>query len=164
MADTPRVAANKVVFMHYTLRNSEGAEIDSSRGGQPMPYLQGAGAIVPGLERQMEGRALGERFEAVVPPAEGYGVREAQPMPVPREHLPADVELAPGMQLMGEDDNGHRFPIWVAKVEGDTVWMDLEHPLVDVTLHFDIEIVSLRDASEEEIAHGHPHLPGMHHH
>jgi FKBP-type peptidyl-prolyl cis-trans isomerase SlyD len=163
MADIPRVAAGKVVFMHYTLRDGAGNQIDSSRGGQPMPYLHGAHGIVPGLERQLEGHLLGDRFHAVVPPEEGYGVRIAEPMPVPRQQLPDDVDLAPGMQFMGESEDGHKFPIWVARIDGDTIWMDLEHPLVDVTLHFDIEIVSMRDATAEEMAHGHVHVPGMHH-
>jgi FKBP-type peptidyl-prolyl cis-trans isomerase SlyD len=163
VAELPRITAGKVAFFHYTLRDADGREIDSSRGGQPLPYLHGGGNIVPGLERQLEGRAVGERLQAVVPPEEGYGVRQARPMPVPRDQLPGDVEVRVGMQLMGQDEEGRQFPLWVAKVEPEVVWMDLDHPLAGVTLHFDVEIVSVRDGSAEEIAHGHPHLPGMHH-
>ncbi len=158
------ISAGKVVFFHYTLTDDAGETIDSSRGGNPLPYLHGAGNIVPGLEKQLEGKALGTRFEAVVAPEEGYGVRSGSPMPVPRDQFPPDIEIEPGMQFFGEDPNGNRFPLWIAAVEDGTVLVDPNHPLADVTLHFDVEIMSIRDASDEEKAHGHPHMPGMHHH
>ncbi len=163
MSDTT-IAAGKVVFFHYTLTNDAGETIDSSRGGQPLPYLHGASNIVPGLEKQLEGKALGDKLQAVVTPEEGYGVRRGEAMPVPRDQFPDDIELQPGMQFFGEDPDGNRFPLWIAAVEDEMVLVDPNHPLADVTLHFDVEIMSIRDASDEEKDHGHPHRPGMHHH
>ncbi len=158
------IQAGKVVFFHYTLTNDAGETIDSSRGGNPLPYLHGAGNIVPGLEKQLEGQALGASLTAVVQPEEGYGVRSGHPMPVPREQFPADIDIQPGMQFFGEDPEGRRFPLWIAAVEDDKVLVDPNHPLAGVVLHFDVEVMSIREASDEEKEHGHPHLPGMPHH
>ncbi len=160
MSDTT-ISAGKVVFFHYTLTNDAGETIDSSRGGNPLPYLHGAGNIVPGLEKQLEGLAVGAKLQADVSPEEGYGVRRGEPMPVPRDQFPADVNLQPGMQFFAEDPNGNHFPLWIAQVGEDTVLVDPNHPLAGENLHFDVEIMSLRDASDEEKEHGHPHLPGM---
>ncbi len=160
MSDTT-IQAGKVVFFHYTLTDEAGETIDSSRGGNPMPYLHGAQNIVPGLEKQLEGLALGATLKAVVKPEEGYGVRQGEPMPVPRSQFPEGADLQAGMQFFGEDPEGRKFPLWLAKVEEEQVWVDLNHPLAGMTLHFDVEITSIRDASDEEKAHGHPHLPGM---
>ena len=158
------IAAGKVVFFHYTLTDADGETIDSSREGNPLPYLHGAGNIVPGLEKQLEGKEVGASFQAVVAPEEGYGVRRGEPMPVPRDQFPQDLELQPGMQFFGEDPNGNKFPLWIAAIQEGVVLVDPNHPLAGVTLHFDVEVVSIRAASEEEVAHGHPHLPGMPHH
>jgi FKBP-type peptidyl-prolyl cis-trans isomerase SlyD len=157
------IADGKVVTFHYTLKNDAGETLDSSSGGDPMPYLHGAQNIVPGLERQMAGKAAGEKFRATVPPEEGYGVREGDAQEVPRNAFPPDLELAAGMQFLATDETGEQVPVWIAKVTGDKVWVDQNHPLSDVTLHFDVEVVSVRDATAEEVAHGHPHLPGHHH-
>jgi FKBP-type peptidyl-prolyl cis-trans isomerase SlyD len=159
-----QIADGKVVAFHYTLKNAAGETIDSSSGNDPMPYLHGAMNIVPGLERQMIGKAVGDRFVAVVPPAEGYGTREGDAQPVPRTAFPEGLDIQPGMQFMATDDDGHQIPVWITKASADHVWVDANHPLADVELHFSVEIVSIRDASQEEIDHGHPHLPGMHHH
>jgi len=158
------IADGKVVLFHYTLKNDAGETLDSSSGGDAMPYLHGAGNIVPGLERQMVGKIAGDTFTAIVPPEEGYGVRDGEAQEVPRHAFPPDLELAAGMHFMATDESGEQVPVWIAKATADKVWVDQNHPLSDVTLHFDVEIVSIRDASEEEVAHGHPHMPGHHHH
>ncbi len=163
MSDTT-ITTGKVVFFHYTLTNDTGEVIDSSRGRDPMPYLHGASNIVPGLEKQLEGKALGAKLVAVVAPEEGYGLRQGDPMPVPKDQFPDEMEIMPGMQFFGEDPEGRKFPLWIAKVEDEQVLVDLNHPLAGVTLNFDVEVMSMRDASDEEKEHGHPHLPGMHHH
>ncbi len=158
------ITAGKVAFFHYTLTTDDGETIDSSCSSDPLPYLHGAGNIVPGLEKQLEGQAVGAKLQAVVTPEEGYGVRHGDPMPVPRTQFPGDIELQPGMQFFGEDPNGNKFPLWIADIKDDVVLVDPNHPLAGVTLNFDVEIMSIRDASEEEVAHGHPHMPGMHDH
>lgn len=152
------IEAGKVVFFHYTLTDESGEVIDSSEGAEPLPYLHGAGNIVVGLERQMEGRSVGDHFKAVVPPEEGYGVPEGPgPQAIPRDAFPEDADLEEGMQFMAEDEDGESMPLWIVSIEEDAVIVDQNHPLAGVTLHFDIQITELRDATEDEIAHGHPH-------
>ena len=157
MAD-PVIAAGKVVLFHYTL-TVEGNVIDSSRGrGEPLVYLHGSGSIVPGLEREMEGKGVGAAFQAAVAPEEGYGVSQGPgPQRVPRNQFPKDV--ATGMSFFAETSEGERVQLWVTKVEDTAVWVDTNHPLVDKTLNFDVEITAIRDATSEEMAHGHPHGP-----
>jgi len=165
VADAQTITAGKVVFFHYTLSSDVGETIDSSREGDPMPYLHGAGNIVPGLERQLEGKPVGAAFVAVVSPEEGYGERQGEgPVAVPRDQFPPDAPLQEGMQLFAKDQNDQTFPLWIVKVEEEQVFVDPNHPLADMTLRFDVEVVSMRDASDVEKEHGHPHLPGMHPH
>ncbi len=157
MSTTP-ITQGKVVFFHYTLTDADGEVIDSSEGMEPMPYLHGAENIVPGLERQMEGRTVGDRFTAVVPPEEGYGEPEGPgPQAIPRDAFPEDADLEEGMQFAAADEEGNEMPLWVVSIEDDVVIVDQNHPLAGVTLHFQVEIVDMRDATEVEIEHGHPH-------
>ncbi len=168
MANDQIVAQDKVIIIHYTLRNSAGEELDSSSGGDPMPYLHGADNIVPGLERQLEGKAVGEKLTIEVSPEEGYGPVEGEgPMPVSRENFQPGIELEVGMNFMAEGPGGQPFPLWISQIDGDVVYVDTNHPLAGETLHFDVEIVGVRDALPVELAHGHPHgLTGTedHHH
>lgn len=164
MADLA-VANNTVVSFHYTLTDDDGTTIDSSQGRGPLPYLHGGGNIVPGLERQMLGKKVGDKFKALVPPAEGYGVKEGPgPQAVPRNQFPDEMELHQGMPFMAQDDTGQPFTVWVVDLDDSVVFVDTNHPLADVTLHFDVEIVEIRNATAEEVQHGHPHGPGGHHH
>ena len=156
------IEEGKVVTFHYTLKTDAGEQVDTSAGGEPMAYLHGAGNIVPGLERQLFGKASGDRFDAKVPPEEGYGVRDGDPEPVPRQAFPEDVEIQPGMMFRADTADGRTVPLWVAKVEADTVWVDQNHPLAGENLNFAIEVVAVRDATEEERSHGHVHGPNGH--
>jgi FKBP-type peptidyl-prolyl cis-trans isomerase SlyD len=159
------VAAGKVVSIKYTLRDDDGDVIDASDDGDPLEYLHGADNIVPGLERQLLGKKLGDKLEAVVPPEEGYGLSEGPgPQPVPRTAFPEGAELEEGMQFFARGPDGHEMPLWVVEVNDDHIVVDINHPLAGATLHFDVEILAIRDATAEETAHGHPHGPGGHHH
>ena len=163
------VADEKVVLFHYTLTNAEGDVIDSSEGGEPLPYLHGAGNIVPGLEKQMTGKKAGDTFKAEVEPSEGYGEKQGPgPQPISRDSFPAEMELEEGMPVMAEAPDGGHLTLWITEIGDDTVFVDTNHPLAGETLNFDIEIVRIRDANKDEIAHGHPHGPngdeGHHHH
>lgn len=152
------VGPSKVVTFHYTLTNPGGQTLDASRGQAPLPYLHGASNIVPGLERQMAGKKVGDRFQAIVPPDEGYGERvEGATRPMSRDDLPDNIALEPGMPFGMHAPDGEPFVVWVSRIEGDTIWMDANHPLSGVTLHYDVEIVDIRDATDDEIAQGHPH-------
>ncbi len=165
-APAPTVIADgTVVTIHYTLASPDGDVIDSSDGVEPMDYLHGAENIVPGLEKQLTGKAVGDSIEAVVPPAEGYGDREGpEPQKVPLSEFPDDTELAEGLQIVAQAEDEEPFPLWVAEMGDDFVMLDHNHPLAGVTLHFSVKVEAIRAATEEEVAHGHPHGPGGHHH
>jgi FKBP-type peptidyl-prolyl cis-trans isomerase SlyD len=157
--------AGKVVSIHYTLTDDDGDVLDSSRDGEPLDYLHGHGGIVPGLERAVEGKAVGASLKVTVPPKDGYGEPSGPgPRKVPRDAFPEDVELEAGMQFFAPGPKGKPVPVWVTEVTPDQVEIDTNHPLAGATLHFDVEVVKIRDASKDEIAHGHPHGPGGHHH
>jgi FKBP-type peptidyl-prolyl cis-trans isomerase SlyD len=161
---TDKIAANKVVTVSYTLRDDDGEIIDSSDEGNPLVYLHGASNIVPGLEDELAGAAQGDSIKATIPPEKGYGPRIGEAQEVPRKLFPADAELAAGMQVMAHDDEGRQIPFFITGIGEETVTVDPNHPLAGETLHFDVKIEALRDATEEEVAHGHPHGEGSHHH
>ncbi len=165
MSKNSPIGDGQVVQIHYTLQDPDGEVIDTSRGDEPLAYLHGGQNIVPGLERQIAGRAVGDKFVAEVSPEEGYGLSsERPPQRVERDAFPPHIPLEEGMQLMAEGDDGDLTPIWILEVDGDDVVISMDHPLAGVPLTFDIEIVATRAASAEEMAHGHPHGPGGHHH
>lgn len=165
MANPDAVAKGKVVGLRYTLRNSSGTVLDQCTDEEPMEYLHGAGNIVPGLERALEGRACGDKLNVRVPAADGYGERQSKgPQAVPRSAFPDDAPIEPGMQFMAEEPDGRQVALWVTKVDATTVHVDLDHPLAGVDLEFEVEIATLRDATSTEIAHGHPHGGDHDHH
>ena len=147
-----------VVIMHYTLKNDQGETLDSSEGGDALPYLHGANNIVPGLEKGLTGKAVGDAVDVVVVPEEGYGVSNpALIQQVPKEAFPPDAEVAPGAQFLMQGQDGQPIPVWITGVTDDTVTIDANHPLADQTLHFSIKIEGLRAPTDEEKTHGHPH-------
>ena len=157
-----QIGAKKAVTFHYSLRDDDGNVIDSSEKREPMTYLHGQGQIVPGLEKALEGKQAGDEVKAKVPPAEGYGIRDEENVfNVPRRKLP-DGKLAPGMTMQLQTEQG---PVvaTVKAVKGDYVTIDANHPLADKTLHFEVKVVGVRDATAEELEHGHIHGPGGHH-
>ena len=159
-----QIKPNTVAAFHYTLTDDEGQVIDSSDGREPLAYLHGQGQIVPGLEKAMEGRASGDKFQVDVAPAEGYGEYQAGlAQAVPREAFQGITDIQPGMQFQGEGPQG-AFNVTVTRVEDDTIHVDGNHPLAGKTLHFAIEVADVREASAEELAHGHAHGAGGHAH
>ena len=163
------IQGNTVVTMHYTLKNAEGETIDSSVGQEPLAYLHGNMQIVPGLEKQLEGKAAGDKVSAVVPPAEGYGVYDENlVLQVPLEAFPEEMrgQLELGVQFLADHPESQEQIVQytVVRVEGDAVIVDGNHELSDVELHFEVEIVDVRAATDEEVKHGHAHGPGGHHH
>jgi FKBP-type peptidyl-prolyl cis-trans isomerase SlyD len=158
------IAADTVVRIHYTLKDDSGAVLDSSAGGEPLAYIQGHGNLVPGLEKALEGKQGGYTAAVTLSPREGYGTRdEALVQRVPKRSLQGAGEIRKGMQFQARTDDGMRL-FTVTGVAGDMVMLDGNHPLADQTLHFDIEVVSVRDATAEELEHGHVHGTGGHHH
>jgi FKBP-type peptidyl-prolyl cis-trans isomerase SlyD len=156
------VDKNHVVSINYRLTNPAGELIDLSRG-EPLQYLHGHGNIVPGLERKLTGRAVGDKDTIVVAPVDGYGERsEAGVRKVPRTAFPEGAELVAGMQVMARASDGGVVPLWVKEVNASEVVIDANHPLAGVTLHFEVEVIGIRDATETELEHGHIHAHGSH--
>ncbi|GAB2725487.1 FKBP-type peptidyl-prolyl cis-trans isomerase [Halomonas garicola] len=155
-----QIAQNSVVAFHYTLTNDAGEVLDSSEGREPLTYLHGTGNIIPGLEKQLEGASPGEKLNVSVTPEEGYGeVQEQLMQEVPRDAFQGVENVEPGMQFQAQTEGGPLM-VTVKKVEGDTVVVDGNHPLAGQNLTFDVEISEVREASAEEIEHGHVHGEG----
>jgi len=159
-----RVAKHKVVSIDYTLTDGQGTVIDSSSGQQPLVYIHGLGNIIPGLEVALEGKSTGEHVNAVIAPEQAYGERnESLVQHLARDVFDTDEDIVEGMRFHAMSEAGPRV-VTVVGVEGDQVTIDGNHPLAGMTLHFDVTIADVRDASEEEISHGHAHGPGGHDH
>jgi FKBP-type peptidyl-prolyl cis-trans isomerase SlyD len=158
-----KIEKDRVVLFHYSVAEQGGESLESSEGRGPLAILIGHGNIIPGLEKAMEGHEAGDKFTADVAAAEAYG--EIQPnltQRVPKKYF-KDVKLVPGMQAVLPTNFGPR-AVTVQKVGMSVVDVDLNHPMAGKDLSFEIEIVEVREASEEEIQHGHVHGEGGHQH
>ncbi len=158
------IGENSVVSMHYKLTDDEGKVIDSSEGGEPMAYLHGAGNIIPGLEKALVGKGEGDSLKVRVEPAEGYG--EANPegtKVIERAAFEGVDSVEPGMSFEAQAPDGTSQRIYVKNVDGDKVTIDINHPLAGMPLNFDVQIVNVREATKEEIEHGHTHEHGHAH-
>jgi len=159
-----KIAENHVVTLNYTLKDNDDNIIDKSDDGS-FCYLHGASNIIPGLENALTGKASGDEVSVSVAPEEGYGPRDdARIQEVPRDAFPPEITIEPGMQFNAQGPEGQDVMVTIAKVEGDTVTVDGNHPLAGVTLNFDVTIADIRDASAEELEHGHVHGPNGHQH
>ncbi|MCF7968223.1 MAG: peptidylprolyl isomerase [Methylococcaceae bacterium] len=159
-----QIANNKVVSIHYKLTNDDGDILDSSEGQEPLAYLHGLGNIIPGLENALSGRALGDKFSVTVAPADGYGERDNEMVQsVPKSAFQGVDQILPGMQFQAQSPEGMQL-VTVIDVDGDEVILDGNHPMAGITLTFDVEVTEIRDATAEELEHGHVHGPGGHHH
>ncbi len=158
------ITEKKVVSMHYTVKNDEGNVIDSSEGREPLLYMQGFRNIIPGLEQALEGKSAGDKLETTIEPAMAYGeVQEHLIQEVPLSAFEGVDKLEVGMHFQADSDQGP-VSVVITEVNDDTVTVDGNHPLAGQTLHFNVEVVEVRDATEEELAHGHAHGAGGHHH
>lgn len=159
-----KIEKDRVVRFHYAVAEAGQAPLESSKAvGEPLAILFGRGQIIPGLEKAMDGREAGDNFKAAVTAADAYGERrEGLTQRIPKKHF-GDQKLAPGMQVVLNTNFGPR-AVTIEKVGMSVVDVDLNHPMAGKDLEFDIEIVEVREASEEEIAHGHVHGEGGHHH
>lgn len=159
------IAQHKVVTIHYKVVDVDSGEvIDSSEGGQPMTYLHGAQNIIPGLEQALEGKQVGDEFEVTVAPADAYGeYSDERVQQVPMAAFEGVEKVEPGMAFTAQTEHGP-VSLIVTEVDEATVTVDANHPLAGKSLQFSVKIESVRDASEEELAHGHVHGEGGHHH
>ena len=159
-----KINVNTVASFHYTLKNDEGEVLDSSSGREPLSYLHGAHNIVVGLEKEMLDKSVGDAFSVTVKPAEGYGEFDANLVQeLPKTMFTGVDNIEPGMEFQAQTEHGQQI-IAVVKVEGDTITVDGNHPLAGKNLHFDVEVTDVREASQEELDHGHVHGPGGHQH
>jgi len=152
------IGDNLIVSMHYKLTDDDGEILDSSEGSEPLTYLHGAGNILPKLEKALTGKVEGNCLQVRVEPAEGYGeVISDLIHTVERAAFHGVESVEEGMVFEAKAPDGSTQPIMVTKVDGDEITIDANHPLAGVALNFDIEIISVREATEEEAAHGHAH-------
>jgi FKBP-type peptidyl-prolyl cis-trans isomerase SlyD len=159
-----QIAKHTVATLEYTLTDESGEVLDASKGREPLAYVHGVGMLIPGLEEELKGKVQGDSLKARIEPDRGYGVRdEAMVQSVPRQQLPDEVEIEVGMQFQAQSE-GDVHVVTVVEVEGEEVKLDANHPLAGVTLHFDVEVKEVREATSEEIEHGHVHGPGGHDH
>ena len=152
--------------MHYTLKNNHESVIDSSEGHDPLAFIFGTGFIIPGLEKALLGKSKDDKLQAAILPEDGYGLRsDDQIATVPLTNFKAEAgeKLEVGMQVQVESNQGATVAL-VTEIKGNDVTLDLNHPLAGETLHFDVEIVDVRNATPEELEHGHAHGPGGHDH
>ena len=153
-----KITQNAAVVMHYTLTDDAGSVVDSSRDQDPLSYIHGSGGLIPGLAAELEGRCPGDQVHAVIPPELAYGdLEEDLIQVVPRSAFPGIEAIEVGMRFTASDQQGQQQTVSVTEVEADEVTVDGNHPLAGQTLHFDVEILSVRAATEEEIDHGHLH-------
>lgn len=159
-----QIAEQTVVSLNYTLKNSDGNLLDTSEGRSPLVYLHGVGALISGLEDELQGKVQGDKINAVIPPEKAYGSRSEDLVKlVSKDGFQGEEEIHEGMQVQLETEHGPAIAL-ITKIEGNDVTLDLNHPLADMTLHFDVEIVDVRAATADEISHGHAHGPGGHQH
>ncbi|HKK15870.1 MAG TPA: peptidylprolyl isomerase [Gammaproteobacteria bacterium] len=154
-----QVTKHKVTIIDYTLKDNDGKTLDKSSDGN-FAYIHGTNSIIPGLENALEGKEPGDDLSVRIEPKDAYGERDlANIQKVPRDMFPADIDIKPDMQFQAQTQDGKPLFVKVTAVEGDEIVVDGNHPLAGVDLNFDITIVDVRDASEEEIEHGHVHNP-----
>ncbi len=147
-----QVARHKHVSFAYTLTAADGTVLDRSPEGEPLGYVHGTSSIIPGLETALEGHAAGEKLQVTVPPEDAYGVRdEALVHEVPKDRFETDAEIQPGMQVTASGPQGDLAMV-VVEVGAEHVTLDANHPLAGEALHFDVEIVDVRDATQQELA------------
>jgi FKBP-type peptidyl-prolyl cis-trans isomerase SlyD len=159
-----QIAKNTVATIDYKLTDPKGQIIDSSEGREPLAYLHGASNIIPGLETALEGKSAGETINVTVQPEQGYGQRDPSLIqPVPRTNFHGINDIQPGMQFQAQTPQGGRV-VTVVSVDNDNVTVDANHPLAGMPLTFDVTVKEVREATQEEVQHGHAHGAGGHHH
>ncbi len=158
------IEKESVVSLNYTLKNEAGEVMDTSIGREPLTYLHGVGALIPGLENELTGKQAADKLNVVIAPENAYGSRRDDLMRVvPKDGFQGTEELKQGMQVQLDTEQGPVVAV-VSDIKEDNVTLDLNHPLADVTLHFDVEVLEVREATADEIAHGHVHGEGGHQH
>ncbi|WP_105190584.1 FKBP-type peptidyl-prolyl cis-trans isomerase [Pseudoalteromonas sp. T1lg48] len=153
------IADNKVVTMHYSVVDKADNTIDNTFDGEPLVFIVGTGFLIPGLEQALQGKQAGDTFSVEVEPKDGYGERHEQLMQAVPKDMFEGMDIEVGMQFRATTDDGEQTVI-IVDIQGEDVIVDGNHPLAGVALKFDVEVVDVRDATAEELAHGHVHGAG----
>ncbi len=162
---TMQISKHKVATIDYTLTDDSKNVIDTSEGREPLAFIHGTGQIIPGLESALEGASAGDNMSVSISPDQGYGERnEELVMDVPRSNFEGADKLEAGMTFHTQSESGNVQIVTVVDVSDDMVKVDANHPLAGNTLNFDVTVVEVRDATDEELDHGHVHGPGGHEH
>ncbi|MGI9553474.1 MAG: FKBP-type peptidyl-prolyl cis-trans isomerase [Thermodesulfobacteriota bacterium] len=158
------IADKSVVTIHFKLTDNDGKVLDTSEGKEPLVYMHGTKSLIPGLERELNGKTSGDKMQVTVQPEDGYGdVNPELIQEVPRSAFQGVADIQPGMQFEAKSPEGQTQLITIQKVGEDNVTVNGNHPLAGQILHFDVSVEDVREATEEEIAHGHAHAPGHSH-
>ncbi len=158
------IAKDKVVSIDYTLTNDNGEVLDSSSGREPLAFLHGHGNLIPGLEKELDGKVKGDKLVAIIAPDQAYGIRsEELVQEIPMANFQDASQVKVGVQFQVENEHEVRIAT-VTAVGESSATVDMNHPLADQTLHFDVEVMDVREATAEELEHGHVHGAGGHHH
>lgn len=153
------ISDNSVVTLHFTVSSADGTQIDSSRDSQPMVHLQGSHYLIQGFEEALEGKSAGDSFSINIAPEKAYGERHEELVQAVPVSMFEGLEVSPGMTFRATTDEGEQ-SVMIVDVNDDEVIVDGNHPLSGMTLTFDVEVLEVREATEDEINHGHPHTEG----
>jgi FKBP-type peptidyl-prolyl cis-trans isomerase SlyD len=156
---------NKVVTINYTVKDDEGAVVDQTTKEQPFSFISGQNQILPTLEDNISKMIIGGSQKVVLPPEKAYGeFNEEAVRLVKRSDFPEEMKIEEGQRLMADTGEGRHLPFIIKEIKEDEVTIDFNHPLAGKTLEFDVELMDIRDATDEELMHGHSHGPGGHQH
>ena len=160
-----QIGKKAAVAIDYKLTIDDGIVVDASEKGEPLWYLHGAGNIIPGLEKQLEGLSKGDSKKVVVSPEDGYGTYDkARIHQVPKSQFPAGQKYDVGDHIIATAPDGTEVPARISAMDGKTITLDFNHELAGKTLTFEITVHEVREATKDELKHGHVHGPGGHHH
>ncbi len=163
MSKDLKIEDGQVVSMDYTLQVDEEI-VDTSKGHGPLEFIQGTGNIIPGLERELYNMVIGDNKKVAVAPADGYGELDKEAyVDVPRAEFPDNIPLEKGIEIQVRDQSGHPMYARIDTIGNESIKLDFNHPLAGKTLNFDVTIVALRDATPDELSHGHVHGAGHEH-
>ena len=161
---TLMIGKHSVVSIHYTLKDDAGEVMDSSEGREPLAYLHGANNLIPGLEDELQGKTAGAKFQTTIEPKDAYGeLSEELVQKISMQMFQGVDEVQPGMTFVAQGEGGQQRQVRVVEVDGDDVTIDANHPMAGKTLHFDVEVVEVREATPQEVEHGHVHAGGHDH-
>jgi FKBP-type peptidyl-prolyl cis-trans isomerase SlyD len=156
---------NKVISFNYILKDEEGTILDSTTNKAPLTFISGSNQILPKLEEALNGMLIGGKRNVKVDAADAYGEYDEKAIQnIKKEQFPPDTKLEEGMRYVANSPEGGQMPFTITEVKDDDVTVDFNHPLAGRNLEFDVELVDMRDATPEELSHGHVHGPGGHHH